>query len=534
MHWLDFDDTDDRLLGRCLRKQAEVIPDDDFLVEGESRYSYGRANQVVNGFARGFREQGVKRGDTVSFLMGSGSDVVFTAMGINKLGAIWTPTNTDYKGRWLRETFEDGGARILVADADLLPRVAELGELPFEKILVRGTPEVDLPVPVEPLAAFHELDGEEPDDSELHYGDDTCILWTSGTTGRSKGVLQSHNVWIRAAVDGAINAELREGEVIYSCLPMYHTAAWVANVFRALVTGVPCAMDPHFSASDFWNRTRYYGATMVFTLGAMHMFLWNAPRRDDDKDNPVRSASMVPMPEDIIPQFKERFGIEEIHQGYGQSEAMLALSRRPGKTYKPNSLGEPADGIELKLLDEEDREVGPGETGEICLRPMEPYALFNGYWQNPEATVAAWRNLWYHAGDLARKDEDGEYFFVDRKKDFIRYKGRNISSFHVEAMVNAHPAVQQSAAHGIVSAELSAEAEMKVCVVLKPGESLTPEALCRFVNDNAPYFMVPRYVEFMDELPQTPTNRVQKYKLRERGITPETWDGIEAGFEVER
>jgi crotonobetaine/carnitine-CoA ligase len=347
-------------------------------------------------------------------------------------------------------------------------------------------------------------------------------------------VIQNHNVWLRGALDGAINSGLREDEVIYSCLPMYHTAAWVANVFRAMVTGVPCAIDSHFSASDFWNRTRHYGATMVFTLGAMHMFLWNAPKRDDDKDNPVRVAGMIPMPEDLIPKFMERFGIEEISQGYGQSEAMSALARRRDKTYKPNSLGEPAAGLDIALLDDQDREVPLGETGELCLRPTDPFALFNGYWENPEATVAAWRNLWYHAGDLMRKDEDGEYFFVDRKKDFIRYKGRNISSFHVEAVVNAHPAVQQSAAHGVVSAELEAEAEMKVCVVLKPGETLTPEALCRFVNDNAPYFMVPRYVEFLDELPQTPTNRVQKYKLRERGVTADTWDGIVAGFKIER
>ncbi len=534
MHWLDTDDTGDRLLGRCLRRQAEAIPEADFLIEDRDHYSYGRANELVNGFARGFQERGVRAGDTVCLMMGSSTDVVFSALALNKLGAIWTPTNTDYKGIWLRETFEDSRARILVADASVLPRVAELGELPFERVLVRGTPEVDLGVPMEPLEEFRKLSGEEPDDTGLHYGDTTCILWTSGTTGRSKGVMQSHNVWVRAALNGAINAGLREGEVIYSCLPMYHTAAWVANVFRALVTGVPCAMDPHFSASDFWNRTRYYDATMVFTLGAMHMFLWNAPGRDDDLDNPVRSASMVPMPEDLIPKFKARFGIEDIHQGYGQSEAMLALARQPGGTYKPNSLGDPVEGLEVRLLDEEDRETAAGETGELALRPQVPYAIFNGYWHDPQATVSAWRNLWYHTGDLMRRDEDGEFFFVDRKKDFIRYKGRNISSFAVEAMVNAHPAVQQSAAHGIVSAELEAEAEMKVCVVLKPGETLTAEALCRFVNDNAPHFFVPRYVEFLDELPQTPTNRVQKFKLRERGLTPETWDGRAEGFEIER
>ena len=186
------------------------------------------------------------------------------------------------------------------------------------------------------------------------------------------------------------------------------------------------------------------------------------------------------MPEDLIPRFKERFGIEEIHQGYGQSEVMSLLARRPGKSYPANSLGDPANGIEIKLLDDADLEVAAGEVGEFCVRPNEPCAIFNGYWQNPEATVRAWRNLWYHTGDLGRGDEAGNFFFVDRKADFIRYKGRNISSFAVEAAVSAHPAVAQCAAHGIVSAELASEAELKVCIVRVPDTDSSPEEIARF------------------------------------------------------
>ena len=532
---LNFDDTEDRLLGRCLRRQAEKAPDADFVVFDREHYSYGRVNELANASARGFHERGVGAGDTVSFLMETCPDWVWSTLGLNKLGAIWVPTNVDYKGTWLAESLEDGGARILVADAHLLPRLAELPSLPFERILVRGDASGhDLGIPLEPFEAVTAEPGEEPDDDTLSYGDTASILWTSGTTGRAKGVMQSHYTWIRAAVNGAGNAGLREGEVLYNCLPMYQSAAWVANVYRALVCGVPCAMDPRFSAGDFWDRTRHYGATMVFTLGAMHMFLWNAPERDDDADNPVRVAGMIPMPEDLIPRFKERFGIEEIHQGYGQSEVMSVLSRERGKTYKPNALGEPSPGTEVRLLDDGDFEVAPGEVGELCVRPTEPFALFNGYWRNPEATVRAWRNLWYHTGDLMRRDEDGEFFFVDRKADFIRYKGRNISSFAVEAAVGAHPAVLQCAVHGVVSEELEAEAELKACVVCKPGESLDAATLARFVNDNAPYFFVPRYIEFVETLPATPTGRVQKYKLRERGVTADTWDARAEGFEIRR
>ena len=535
MNLLDLDDTRERRLGTCLRRQAEKIPERDFIVWDRTHIGYGEANELANAYARGFRELGVGAGDTVSLLMETCPEYVFATLGLNKLGAIWVPTNVDYKGQWLRESFEDGGAKVLVADAALLPRVAELGTLPFEHVVVRGGPgEAELETPTRPLESLCAAAGEEPDDGSIGYGDTASILWTSGTTGRAKGVMQSHNVWIRAAAAGARNAGLREGEVLYNCLPMYQSAAWVANVYRALVCGVPCAMDPRFSASDFWDRTRHYGATMVFTLGAMHMFLWNAPERDDDADNPVRVASMIPMPEALIPRFKERFGIENLFQGYGQSEVMALISRTPGRAFKPNSLGVPEAGIEVKLLDDDDFEVPVGEAGEICVRPTEPHAIFNGYWRNPEATVQAWRNLWYHTGDLGRRDEDGEFFFVDRKADFIRFKGRNISSFAVEHAVGAHPAVQQCAAHGVVAEELASEAELKVCIVLAPDETASAEEIARFVNENAPHFFVPRYIEFLDALPQTPTGRVQKFRLRERGVTSGTWDARAEGFQVER
>ncbi len=535
MHLLDLDSTSERLLGRCLRRQAEKLPERDFIVWDTERFSYGRVNELANASARGFRTLGVGPGDTVALLMETCPDWVWATLGLNKLGAVWVPTNVDYKGTWLRESLEDSGAKLLVADAALLPRVAEAGVRCFEQIMVRGdAPDLDLGATLLPIEQLTALPGGEPDDSELSYSDTSAILWTSGTTGRSKGVMQSHNAWIRAAVIGAQNAGLREGEVLYNCLPMYQSAAWVANLYRALVCGVPCAVDPRFSAGDFWDRTRHYGATMVFTLGAMHMFLWNAPEREDDLQNPVRVAGMVPMPEDLIPRFKARFGIEEIHQGYGQSEVMALLSRRPGRSYKPNSLGEATDGIEVRLLDDDDLEVAAGEAGEFCVRPLEPYTIFNGYWRNPEATVQAWRNLGYHTGDLGRADEDGELYFVDRKADFIRYKGRNISSFAVEAAVSGHPAVLQCAVHGVTSEELESEAELKACIVLRSGAEVSAEEVARFVNDNAPHFFVPRYIEFFEELPQTPTGRVQKYKLRERGVSPATWDARQRGFEVRR
>jgi crotonobetaine/carnitine-CoA ligase len=385
------------------------------------------------------------------------------------------------------------------------------------------------------LRELADVDATEPRDIDIRFGDTAAVLWTSGTTGRAKGVMQSHNAWVRGAESGAVTSGTKEGEVMYCCLPMHNSAAWVACVYRALVTGLPVGMDAEFSASRFWDRCRHSGATQIFTLGAMHMFLWQAPERSDDTDNPVRHASMIPLPDALIDPIKKRFGIQTLDQGYGQSEVMGLVHRiDDGRTWKPRCLGVPLPGIEFRLLDDQDREVPSGEVGEFCVRPTEPFTLFSGYFNDPEATVRAWRNLWYHSGDLGSRDEDGDYFFVDRKADYIRYKGRSVSSFAIEAAVGAHPAVAECAAHGVTSAELESEAEVKVVVVLKQGQQLNAETLARFVNDNAPYFFVPRYIEFVDQLPHTPTGRVQKFKLRERGVTNETWDRDGAGFVVAR
>ena len=211
MNKLELGDLSERLLGRCLRRQAEKIPDDLFVRANEERWSFGRVNELANSSARGFAELGVGRGDTIAYLLDSCPDWIWTTLGANKLGAIWVPTNTDYKGSWLRESLVDSRARVLVADAHLLERAAQADALPFEHVLVRGKTGASLPAHVNPipLEQLTQAPGGEPDDAELFYGDTAAILWTSGTTGKSKGVMQSHNVWIRAAQDGAVNSELR-------------------------------------------------------------------------------------------------------------------------------------------------------------------------------------------------------------------------------------------------------------------------------------------------------------------------------------
>ena len=536
---LDLSDPAQRTLGRVLRAQAERHSDRIFVRADGVEWTFADVDRRADGYAAGLAVLGVARGDTVALLMENAVEQVPLTFGVNRLGAVWVPTNTDYKGEWLEQSLRDSRARVLCVDAGLHQRVAELGaDLPFEHVVVRG--ELDSP-PVGGRAVTHRIDdvvngcGPVPR-TPVEYGDTAAVLWTSGTTGRAKGVMQSHNAWIRASLTGAASSRTGEDDVLYCCLPLFNSAAWIGVIYRALVSGVPFGFDPSFSVRDFWDRTRHFGATQTFTLGSMHLFLWQAPERPDDADNPVRCMGAIPMPDAILPRFKERFGIDLIQQGYGQSEIMGLISRvDDGHTrWKPNSVGAVLPGIEVALLDDDDRPVAVGEIGEFCVRPTEPHVLFNGYFCDPEATVEAFRNLWYHTGDLGRVDGDGQYFFADRKRDLIRFKGRSVSSFAVEAAVTAHPAVSQAAAFGVCLDGLSSEAEIMVAVVVVPGAAVSPEELARFVNDRAPHFLVPRFIEFVDHLPITPTGKVQKFRLRERGASAHTWDRTASEFEVRR
>ncbi len=289
-------------------------------------------------------------------------------------------------------------------------------------------------------------------------------------------------------------------------------------------------LSDKFSASRFWEEIRKYKATQFNYLGAVIPILAKQPPRPDDLDNPVRIALGAGCPQAVMDEVEKRFGLKCL-EGFGMSETGIPIhvtvnDRRPG------SCGKVLDIYEIKLVDDEDEEVPVGEPGEIIFRPREPFTMMLGYYHMPEKTLEAYRNLWFHTGDLAKRDEDGYFYFVDRKKDALRRRGENISSFEVERAINTHPSVLESAAVAVRS-EL-AEDEVKICVVLKPGATLTPEDLIAHANERMPYFAVPRYVEFMESLPKTPTERVQKYLLKQAGVTPDTWDREKSGVQVTR
>ncbi len=356
------------------------------------------------------------------------------------------------------------------------------------------------------------------------------ILYTSGTTGPAKGVIEQHSGLYLGSSEYIRAVRATSEDIFFTCLPLFHGNARVLCIYPALLLGTKAVIYERFSASRFWDWIRKSKATVFNSLGAMANFIYNQPCKEDDSDNPVRVCAAFPMPAAIYEDFEKRFKLKVV-EGYGLTE-LGNPTYNPYDAPKIGSCGKPTQNMEVLIVDENDFPVPPGTAGEIVARGKMPWTMSLGYYNMPEKTVELVRNHYYHTGDAGYLDEDGYLYFVDRIKDYIRRRGENISSFEVERSVNVHPKIAESAAIGVKS-EL-AEDEVKIVIVLKKGEKLTPEELLAFLEPRMPYFAIPRYVEFVESLPKTPTDRVQKNLLREAGITANTWDREKAGYKVKR
>jgi crotonobetaine/carnitine-CoA ligase len=298
----------------------------------------------------------------------------------------------------------------------------------------------------------------------------------------------------------------------------------------ALMSGAKMVLVERFSASGFWDDVKRYGCTEFNYIGGILPILYKADPKPDDADNPLRVMMGGGAPKDLFEAIEKRFGVTLI-EGYGTSESGLPLMNSLSHR-KPGTVGRPSRGAQVKLVDDDGVEVGPNVAGEFLVRNNLPYSVLLEYYNDAERTVEAWRDLWFHAGDYGYYDEEGYYYFVDRKKDALRRRGENISSYEVEKVVNSHPAVLESAA--IAAKSEFGEDEVMICLTLKEGQTLTPEELIQYCEPRMAYFMIPRYVRMMKEMPKTPTQRIQKYKLRQEGITSDTWDLERVGYKLKR
>jgi crotonobetaine/carnitine-CoA ligase len=526
----------ENVVGKLIQEKSRQHGDRVFLTFKGEKVTYEQLDSLSNRFANGFRDLGVQKGDKVAIMMVNHPNYLYAWFGAAKLGAVEVPINTAYKGDLLNHILNNSESKLLIIDASFLERLLliknDLKKL--KKIICHGAMDKKLSesIPV-PISSMDELfDGpSDPPQVEVSPKDPVGIIYTSGTTGLSKGAVCPNNYFLHLA---KLVVQLREAnsqDILYTFLPLFHINAQLMTVMAALVSDAKVVLSDRFSASTFWDEMREHRVTQFNYLGAVMTILAKQEQRPGERDNTVRIAFGAACPQDVMARLEERFGLICL-EGFGMTEIGIVIhddirARRTGSCGRV--LGE---FFEVRLVDDDDMEVGIGEVGEIIVRPKKPYIMMTEYYNMPDKTLEVYRNLWFHTGDYAKKDADGYFYFVDRKKDAIRRRGENISSFEVEKAINTHPKVLESAVFAVPS-DLG-EDEVKANIVLKPHESLPAEDLIRYCNERMAYFAVPRYLEFVEGLPKTPTNRIEKYRLRELGVTENTWDREQAGIKVTR
>jgi crotonobetaine/carnitine-CoA ligase len=516
------------VLAGILEKRAAEQPSTTLVKFREGDLSYGEVDDMANRMARGFSAHGVEQGDHVAVMLPNCPDFIYVTIALAKLGAVMVPVNTSYRGEILAHVLDSSDVTAAIVDesfsevvAAVEAQVPDLGSIIIRTEGPTGNPLRGFDKPTTRLDRMLGVPGETPR-ARVTHGDLQAIMYTSGTTGPSKGAMIPHALALTDSLDFIRFMDFRPDETTYCPLPLFHAAGLWDGFMAAILAGASIAVVERFSASRFWDDVRHFDANVCMSVFSMIPILQNQPPAANEKDHPLRIFYMGKS--DLDADFHERFGVHT-PETYTSTEVGIGTASpygqwRSGSCGQVNSLRH-----EVRIVDELDREVPAGVRGEIVVRPRQPFTIFSGYYNNPRATMESFRNLWFHTGDRAYRDEEGYFYFVERIKDTIRRRGENISAFEVERAINGHPAVLESAAYAVPS-ELE-EDELKVAVVLHRGEELQLREFIRHCRERMPGFMVPRFLEFVDELPRTPTGKIEKHQLRSRGgngITKRTHD----------
>ena len=557
----------ERSLAVMLQARAKKFGAKKLAQSGGRSWSFAEAADLAARSAGRLRAAGIEQGDRVALICENRPEFIEIFLGAAWLGAILVPINTASRGLQLRHILENSGARLIVIEAALLGALEHVG---LETLKVEAIWLIDLlPSEAGKVSASYADGGvmgistgaddpappagagtsphasrvgrkspiAEPlpglaapvEPAPTRPSDTLAILYTSGTTGPSKGVCCPHAQFFWWGVNTAHLLGVREDDVLCTPLPLFHTNA-LNTFFQAMITGATAIFESRFSASGFFATLAERQATVTYLLGAMVPILLSRSPSEEEHGHRVRIALAPGVPGHFHGEFTRRTGIALL-DGYGSTETNFVIGS-PIAECRPGTMGRIFEGFSARVVDEDDNEVPDGTPGELMLRAEAPFAFATGYFGTPEKTVEAWRNLWFHSGDRVIREPDGYYKFVDRLKDAIRRRGENISSFEVEQVLLSHPEIATAAAFPVRS-EL-AEDEVMAAIVRQPGSALDEVSIIRFCETRMPYFAVPRFLEFVDVLPATENGKIQKYKLRDRGITQRTWDREAAGITVKR
>jgi crotonobetaine/carnitine-CoA ligase len=524
-----------------LDAQVARRPDQSLLVIDDVPLSYRALQERSISAANVLMGLGIGPGDRVALFMGTSPEWVTLWFGLCRLGAVAVPINTAYRGDFLANQLRDSTTKMIALDRSLAERVFSIAaDVPsLHTVLLRDDgKEIVGAMPTPPARVqVHSIDQLlEGNSSSVQGAPDLppfpvgAIFSTSGTTGRSKGVLSTQHYLLHAAQSMVDLWRLQPGEVVHGPLPLFHLSA-VGTVLGPMLAGGTGILDSAFSVSATWDRVRRYEASGIALAGAMLSMLWNLPPDDRDKEIPLRFISAAPVPKESFEAMEDRWQCR-IVTCYGMSEAFPLTVAGVDEPNRVGASGRPNPNFDVMLFDPEDQPVPVGEVGEIVCRPRRSHVMFEGYDGRDRETVEQFRNLWFHTGDMGRFDEEGFLYFADRKKDAMRRRGENISSFEVEQALLRHPDVAEVAAVGVPSA--LGEDEVMVYLVATAGQAIEMEPFLDFCCEHLPYFAVPRYVEVTPELPKNAVGRILKHELRARGVSATAWDRESAGYTVRR
>lgn len=527
----------ERVLPLIIEDKARQYPEREIFQFRDAAISFEQLNEQINRVANGFLALGVKPGDKVALMLPNRVEFLYAWFGLNKIGAANVPINVAQRGGGLAYQINQADCVALVADDQYLEHLdqvaGELAQVRHVVMLGSGSAAPTLPSwPGIESLSYAELAAHSAAAPGIivDFRSLSTILYTSGTTGPSKGVMFSHNYWYEIWAEAVKYARYTEDDVLYTGLPFFHSSAKGTTIGPAILADAKAVLVERFSASKMLDDCRRWHCTEAKYIGSIIPILMKQEPSPQDANNPLRLMVGAAAPVDVWQSFQERFNTRLL-EVYGMTECTVALVN-PMDDRRPGSCGKPSTGYDVKVVDEFDNEVAPGELGEFIVRPQRMHLGTTGYYKKPEATLELFQNLWIHTGDLGRRDEDGYYYYADRKKQALRRRGENISSFEVEAVINGHPSVLESCVVGVPS-ELGEE-EVKTVIVLKEGAAVSEEEIIRWCEPRMAYFAIPRYIAFRSGLPKTPSERVEKYQLKNEGVTADCWDREEAGVVLKR
>ncbi|MGY2897195.1 AMP-binding protein [Deinococcus sp. UYEF24] len=518
------------IAGGLLALRASQAPDNLALVFEGQEWTYRQLDDEAKRVGAGLLALGLTKGDAVGMFMTNRPEYLFASGGLTRAGVTAVAVNTGYKGNFLHFTLDHSSARVLITESLLAEAVLTMDPLPaaLETIVyLDGVPPRVPGGKVRVMSWDDLLAAGDPDAvfAPVQAHDVTAITFTSGTTGRSKGVVSPYLHGIMMAKEASVAFNITPRDRLYTCMPLFHGMGLVTTYLAAVYAGATTILSRRFSVTGYWKELRETGATQANALGSMLYMLMTAPPTPQDREHQVTRIFSAPAPADVLYRFEARFGTHII-EGYGQAETKNILYN-PMHARKIGSMGLPTPTSIIEIQNEDGQTLPPGAVGEIVYRPRVANIMLRNYHREPEKTLESIRNLWWRTGDLGSMDEDGYFYFFDRKTDALRRRGENISSHEVESVVSNFAGIREAA----VVAAHSEVGEDEVLLVFEAPEDVAIEMEVLFKHCAAylPHFMVPRYYRRLAVLPRTPTGKVQKVELRGDGITADTWDAQAAG-----